>query len=55
MADLGFIYKAKGEKIRAEKEFKRSIDALVSGKINQVTHLANSFQEQRIPLLTQNL
>ena len=47
IADLGFIYKAKGEKIRAEKEFKRSIDALVSGKINQVTYLANSFSRNK--------
>ena len=28
IADLGFIYKAKGDKIRAEKEFQKSIDAL---------------------------
>ena len=47
IADLGFIYKAKGDKIRAEKEFQKSIDALESGRTNQVTSLANSFSRNK--------
>ena len=47
IADLGFIYKAKGDKIRAEIEWQKSIDAIVSGRINQVTSLANSFSRNK--------
>ncbi len=47
IADLGFIYKAKGDKIRAEKEWNKSIDALESGRINQVNSLANSFSRNK--------
>ena len=47
IADLGFVYKAKGDKIRAEKEFKKSLDALENGSINQVTSLANSFSKNK--------
>tara|TARA_B100000497_G_scaffold127095_1_gene167784 strand:+ start:170 stop:1984 length:1815 start_codon:yes stop_codon:yes gene_type:complete len=47
IADLGFVYKAKGDKIRAEKEFKKSLDALAKGSINQVTQLANSFSKNK--------
>ena len=47
IADLGFIYKAKGDKIRAEKEWNKSIDAIESGRINQVNSLANSFSRNK--------
>jgi TolA-binding protein len=47
IADLGFVYKAKGDKTRAEKEFKKSLDALEKGSINQVTSLANSFSKNK--------
>ena len=47
IADLGFVYKAKGEKIRAEKEFKKSINTIQAGRINQVTTLANTFSRNK--------
>lgn len=47
IADLGFVYKAKGDKIRTEKEFKKSIQAIKQGRINQVTSLANTFSRKK--------
>lgn len=47
IADLGFIYKAKGEKSRAEKEFQKSINAIEAGRINQVTALANNLSKYK--------
>lgn len=47
IADLGFVYKAKGDKIRAEKEFKKSINSIQAGRINQVTSLANIFSRNK--------
>lgn len=43
IADLGFVYKAKGDETRAEKEFKKSVNTIQADRINQVNSLANTF------------
>ncbi|MGC6469841.1 MAG: tetratricopeptide repeat protein [Flavobacteriales bacterium] len=41
--DLGIVYKAKGEKFKAEKEFKKCVNALRKGRSNDVNILASKF------------
>jgi tetratricopeptide (TPR) repeat protein len=43
IADLGFVYKAKGDKKLADRQFDKSIKKLKSGKVNDVNLLANKF------------
>ncbi len=43
LADLGFVYKAKGDIKLAERQFEKSIKKLKTGKINDVKVLATKF------------
>jgi len=44
-ADLGLVYKAKGENYKAQKEFKKSIESLSPGRTNDVNTLALIFSK----------
>jgi tetratricopeptide (TPR) repeat protein len=43
--DLGLVYKNKGDKYRADKEFKKSLDNLRAGRTNDVNTLAAKFSK----------
>ena len=43
--DLGLVYKNKGDKYRADKEFKKSLDNLRAGRTNDVKTLAAKFSK----------
>ena len=43
--DLGLVYKQKGDKYRADKEFKKSLDNLRAGRTNDVNALASKFSK----------
>ena len=43
--DLGLVYKKKGDKYRADKEFKKSLDNLRAGRTNDVNTLAAKFSK----------
>lgn len=43
--DLGLVYKNKGDKYRAEKEFKKCINNLRAGRTNDVNTLASKFSK----------
>ncbi|MBL6872590.1 MAG: tetratricopeptide repeat protein [Flavobacteriales bacterium] len=43
--DLGLVYKQKGDKYRADKEFRKSLDNLRTGRTNDVNALASKFSK----------
>ena len=43
--DLGLVYKKKGDKYRADKEFKKSLDNLRAGRTSDVNTLATKFSK----------